>query len=833
VRAEEKFSIVGIGASAGGLEALEGFFKGLPANPDAAFVIVTHLNREQESFLHEIVSRYTRLPVSVAQDGVAISRNRVYVMPPDVLLGIHGGRLQIKKRSESFRHEFKPIDVFLSALAYDQGECAVSVILSGADGDGTLGTKAVKEAGGLTLAQVADGHGPRHPVMPDTAIAAGFVDLAIPVDRMGAKIAEYAQAFLRREAIAADNDGPFGKAHEEVYTLLRSQTGHDFSGYKPKTFVRRMQRRMHIMQVETAEEYVERLHRDPKEVAALFRDLLINVTDFFRDPAPFEKLKELVIPKLFEDRGAADTVRVWVPGCSTGEEVYSIGILLREYMAGRSAVPRVQIFATDIDENALSVARAARYPEELLINVKGDRRRFFISEGGTAVVSKDVRELCIFSAHNLIRDPPFSRMDMISCRNLLIYFGPDLQHQVIPTFHYALRPNGFLFLGTSENVTQFPELFTATDKRHRIFRSRDDAPPSHPPVLSNAIKAPGRDDWAPRGGPKPIAALRQAIQAEVLERIAPPHVVVTGEGEIVHYSAKTGKYLEAPYGLPTRQLLGVARKGLRLDLQTLLREAGQSGQKRTREHVRVEGDDDRVQLITLSVEPMFDRSRETPLLLVSFIDEGQARTPEEEEVAAAANNLSLLDRELREMRDRLQAQIEEYEAALEELKSSNEELISLNEEAQSTNEELEASKEEMQSLNEELHTVNSELLSKVEALDRANSDLQNIFESTQIATVFLDKGLVTRIFTPDVSRIFNILPSDLGRPLTDITTRFPLPDLAADVKQVSKSGERLERAVRGEGDTNWLIRLNPYHNSDGRSDGVVVSFIEIRIPPER
>ncbi len=832
MRTDQKFPIVGIGASAGGIEALQGFFGGLPADPGAAFVVITHLNPTHESFLHEILSRFTSLPVSVAAEGIRLTPNHVYVMPPDVLLGIEDGTLRIKQRPSRRLQEIKPVDIFLSALAKDRGECAVSVILSGADGDGTLGTKAVKEAGGLTLAQVRDGHGPAYPDMPATAIAAGVVDLALPVEQMGAKIVEFSQGFLASDTSmseAPDGEHSSEKAREELYTLLRNQTGHDFSGYKTKTFLRRIQRRMHIGQLDNVEAYIEWLRRDPKEVQALFRDLLISVTDFFRDGEAFEKLKELVIPKLFEERGAHDTVRVWVPGCATGEEVYSIGILMREHMATLTAVPRVQIFATDIDEKALSVARAARYPEELLQAVTGDRRRFFIPDGGTYVVSNEVRELCIFSTHNLIRDPPFSRMDLISCRNLLIYFGPDVQQQVIPIFHYSLRPGGYLFLGTAENATQCPELFLALDKKYRIFKSREDAPASHPPLLFSTPKAQWPDEWAPRSAAKSGAALRQEVETQVLERLAPPHVVVNQDGEIVYYSAKTGKYLEAPLGSPTRQLLAVTRRGLRLDLRTAVRECIQSSQKSVREHVHVETDDGRVQPVTISVEPVFNGNHDKRLLLIAFLDEGQAITAGEAEASSSGTSESTdrLERELRETRDRLQSQIEEYETALEELKSSNEELVSMNEEMQSTNEELEASREEMSSLNEELHTVNSELTAKVESLDRANSDLQNLFESTQIATVFLDKDLIIRIFTPGLSRFFNILPGDRGRPLSHITSRFPLPDLATDVRRVVDTGERLERVAKDEFGADFLIRLNPYRHSDGVVDGVVISFVEL------
>jgi len=417
----------------------------------------------------------------------------------------------------------------------------------------------------------------------------------------------------------------------------------------------------------------------------------------------------------------------------------------------------------------------------------------------------------------------------------LIYFGPDIQHDVIPIFHYSLRPSGHLLLGTSENITQFPELFVPVDKKNRIFRARDDVPTSHPAVLFNSSKVQRHNEWAAGAESRASSVARHEIESQVLERLAPAHVVVNNDGEVIHYSAKTGKYFEPPVGAPTRQLIAIARKGLRLDLRTAVRDCIQSGTKCIRQHVHLDTDDGRKQLVTISVEPIPSRNRDNPLLLVSFLDEGQPETAEQTEARFAKTSgeegAAQLERELHETRDRLQSQIEEYESALEELKSSNEELVSLNEEMQSTNEELEASKEEMQSLNEELHTVNLELTAKVDALDRANNDLKNLLASTEIATVFLDAALNIRMFTPGISRIFNILPSDRGRPLTHITSRFPMPGLAKDVSHVLSSGDRLERAAKDEAGAHLLIRLNPYHNSDSIIDGVVVSFIELSERP--
>lgn len=830
------FPIISLGASAGGIEALEGFFRGLPEQPGVALVIVTHLSPDRESLLHDILGRYTELPVSIATDGAQVEINHVYVMPADVVMTIENRKLRVRRNNS--RRERKPIDIFMSALAVDVGEFAGGVILSGGDSDGTLGVKAIKERGGITFAQVADGFGPQHPDMPDAAISSGLIDFAIPVEEMGPKLVEFVRANELLERMTGD--APDDREHQaigpslpEIYGILRNQIGHDFSGYKTKTFIRRVLRRMHVTQLNTIEAYVERLRQEPQEVAALFRDLLINVTNFFRDADAFEALAQSVIPKLFEGRGADDTVRIWIPGCATGEEVFSIAILAREHMDQLSAVPRVQIFATDIDERALAVARSARYPEALLDTVSSERRkRFFISDGGSFVVSKDVRELCIFSPHSVIRDPPFSRIDLVSCRNLLIYFGLDVQNQVIPTFHYALRPDGYLFLGTAENVSQFAELFAPIEKRHRIFRRRSDSASTvRLPIVLHGFRGGQTSASAPRRSALSGLALRQVVDEQVVDRFAPPHVVINRDGDLIYYSSRTGKYLEAPAGAPTRQLLTMARKGLRLDLRTLFREVVETGRAASRNGISLEIDEGGVQVVNLTIEPLGDRTAGEPLFLVLFSDQGPLLSREEAINRAQAGHEGAVihtERELRETRDRLQSMIEEYETALEELKSSNEELVSVNEEMQSTNEELEASKEELQSVNEELHTVNAELNGKIDALDRANSDLQNLFESTDVATVFLDKKLVIRSFTPAVGKIFNILPTDRGRPITDLSSRLDLAGFADHIRKVFSDGEPIERRIDSEGHgPNYLVRLAPYRDSDHRIEGIVITFVDV------
>jgi two-component system CheB/CheR fusion protein len=831
------FPIVGIGASAGGVEALEGFFHGLPHDTGCAFVIVTHLSPDRRSLLPEIVAGYTRMPVKTAEDGAPVRPNEVYILPADAVLEIEGGRLKVRQAS-AVRRVRKTVDVFFSALAKDQGEYAAGVVLSGGDGDGTLGVKAIKERGGFTLAQVGNGHGPQHPDMPNSAIASGMIDLAIPVEDMGQRLAEFARGFDMFDAMAeaeerADGDREAMERRQEICAILRNQVGHDFSGYKANTFLRRVQRRMQVNHLESLDAYIEQLRKDPKEVGALFRDLLINVTNFFRDPEAFKILEDQVVPKLFAGRGAEDSVRVWVPGCATGEEVFSIAMLLREHMDTLTATPRVQIFATDIDEPALAVARAGRYPEALLEGVSDQRRRrFFTHEDGSYVLAKAVRDLCVFSPHSVIRDPPFSRLDLISCRNLLIYFGPEAQNQVIPTFHYALRPGGHLFLGTSENLGPFAELFTPVDKKHRLFRSRGDAASvARAPLAISGLRMPAFVTPEHPAGRRQLAgiALRQATEAQVLERFAPAHVVVNRDGDVTYFSSRTGKYLEATAGAPTRQLLTLARKGLSLELRAVFREATESGRRATREGVVVEIEEDRVQRVDLSVEPLMEQGEER-LFLVVFSDVGpQLSRKDAAHLPGPSEEGALqLERELRDTRERLQSLIEEYETALEELKSSNEELVSVNEELQSTNEELEASKEELQSLNEELHTVNGELTGKVEQLDRINSDLTNLFESTRVATIFLDPNLVIRSYTPAVSRIFNILPSDKGRPLTDLVGNIDLPDLERDVRSVFKTGGTIEQTLhQKDGAAHYLLRLAPYRDGAQKIEGVVLTLVDV------
>ena len=822
------FPIVGVGASAGGIEALESFFKAMAPAPGMAFVIVTHLAPKRESLLPEILARDTQMPVLIAAHDQAVDLNHVYVAPADAVLDIEKGRLRIRPIEDG--RERAPIDSFFAALALDQGQYAIGIVLSGAGSDGTLGIKAIKEHGGLTLAQGADHSGPRHSSMPESAIASGLVDVAVPVEAMPEQLVAYVRSFdILSKSV--DKDDETEAIRRAICATLLDQTGHDFNGYKTRTFYRRVERRMQVLQLRSLEAYADRLRQDAGEVNTLFRDLLIGVTNFFRDAKAFEVLERLVVPRLLESKGSSDTIRVWVPGCATGEEVYSLAIMLREQIEQMRSRSKIQLFATDIDEAALAVARAGRYPDSLLKGVSKERLdRFFVLEGVSYVINKQIRDMCVFSSHSVVRDPPFSRMDLISCRNLLIYLNSELQGHVIPVFHYALKPNGFLFLGTSENISQHSALFTSVDKKSRVFQRREDgAVVPHLPTLFRRHGIPAGvtvEARAPMG-----RSLRQSVEARVLDRYAPPHVVVTREGDVINYSAGTGKYLEAPPGRPSRALMAMARRGLRLPLRAALQEAIESGRAAERDNVAVETEDDD-ELVKVTVEPLRDNGNDT-LYLVVFTELPTPATRDEPQGKPRKGrvhdpNLERIEHDLRETRERLQSMVEEYETAIEELKSSNEEMVSVNEELQSTNEELETSKEELQSVNEELQTVNHELTVKIDELDRANSDLRNLYESTEIATIFLDRDLIIRSFTPAVARIFNLIPGDRGRPLTDIAHHLDYAELAQDIQQVFGARQPIDRRVdRRDGAAHYIVRALPYWTGSGNVEGAVLTFIDV------
>ena len=825
--------IVGIGASAGGLEAFRAFFACMPADSGMAFVLVQHLAPDHRSMLVELLGTSTVMSVTEAEDGMPVAPNRVFVIPPDATLTIKDGILRVSTPAPAREHR-RPIDTFFCTLAEDQGESAVCIILSGAGSDGTLGLSTIKEHGGLTLAQAEADHIAMSG-MPRSAADTGLVDHVMPIDEMPAQLVEYQRHLIRVGA----RKGPDGTRQDmtdhlvRICALLRSELGHDFSQYKEKTLIRRVQRRMQVLRIDTVPEYIQRLRKEPRERELLFRELLIGVTRFFRDPEAFEALAESVIPQLLVNRGADDPIRVWVPGCATGEEAYSIAILLKEAMARLEVAPEVQIFATDINDQAVEIARTGRYRKTAIAGLSPERlERWFVDEGDHWCTVKHIREMCIFSVHSLIKDPPFSRLDLISCRNLLIYLESDLQTRVIRTFHYALRPGGHLLLGSSETVTRQAELFSTLDKKHRIFKRRDAAAVSLPSFpLSGAIPG-GPAGPAVAHAAAPAADRIDAGARRVIEKYAPAYVVIDSRHEILRFAGEIGKYLQPSPGVATLNLFTILQKELRPAAQTAIQQAIRSQQRSVYESLAVDIDG-KSRFVNLIVEALPGAEDEAQLYVVAFQDVarfGKDRDAEAPEATAGTGMAAVqeLERELRAVKAQFQVAIDELERTNEELKSANEEYQSVNEEFQSTNEELETSKEEQQSINEELQTVNAELSSKNDALGRANSDLQNLLESTQIATLFLDGDLRIKSFTPAITDIFHLRDSDRGRPITEIVARLSYADLKRDVNKVLRTLSVIEQEVRIPDDgATFIMRVRPYRTVDNIIDGVVITFVDI------
>jgi two-component system, chemotaxis family, CheB/CheR fusion protein len=811
--------IVGIGASAGGLEAFTRFFAAMPANSGMAFVLVQHLDPQRISMLVELLSAKTSMPVVAATDGTAVAADSVFVIPPNAVLTIIDGVLRVSQPAPAREHR-RPIDAFFTSLAEDQGERAACVILSGFGSDGTEGVRAVKEHGGLTLAQAEfDQHAKSG--MPSSAAATGLVDFVLPVEAMPERLMSYWSHLSGIE----HRKGPDGARHDmaeavaKICGLLRRALGHDFSEYKQNTVIRRIQRRMQVLQIDNPIDYFEHLRRTPSEIEALFRELLINVTGFFRDPDAFAAIHP-AIADIVANKENGDQIRVWVPACATGEEAYSIAILLAETVSDNSAgTPKLQIFATDIDEHAIITARAARYRESLLADVSEERRRrWFVREGDHYCPVKSIRESCIFSTHSVVKDPPFSKLDLIACRNLLIYLNTALQERILRTFHYALRSNGVLFLGTSESIGRQTNLYASVDKKHRIYRRRDtsSALPDFPLVVARGAadvtttaKSPATENNVEKNARR------------VMEKHLPAYVVVDRNHDVIRFSGETERYLGPSPGMASLNLFSLIRKALRTPTRSALQKALLTQEAVKHENLVVQANG-HSQLLDLIVEPLNDGN-----FVVAFAEQPAAATDRN---ASAPPELSsdTLERELAATRERLQATIDELETANEEMKSSNEEYQSVNEELQSINEELETSKEEMQSINEELQTVNAELNSKNEQLTRSVSDLTNLKNSTQIATIIVDNALHIRDFTPPTTAIFHLREGDRGRPVTELVNRLADANLEDDAGKVIRDLANIEREVMLKDiDTTFLMRMVPYWTIDNVIDGVVMTFVDI------
>jgi two-component system CheB/CheR fusion protein len=798
--------VVGLGASAGGLEAFQNFLAAVPADSGQAFVLVQHLDPNHESMLAELLGRRTEMPVRQAADGMPIEANNVYLIPPNANMTIEKAHLRLSEFSEprGFR---RPIDVFFRSLAFDQGSNAACVVLSGTGGDGAEGLRAVKEAGGLTLAQEPETA--KYDGMPKSAVATGLVDKVLAVRDMPAAIRDYFERGQSGVSTPPDVTDFLLKVSE----ILRFRIGHDFSQYKRTTMMRRVQRRMQVVGV-SGGEYLERLRDNAVEAELLFRDLLINVTCFFRDAEAFNALREEVIPELFKGKGAGDTIRIWTPGCSSGEEAYSLAILLAEALSRARVRPSVQIFATDIDEAMLQKARTASYPHTAVRDVPIELLdRYFFAQEDDYVLSQQIRDMVRFSNHNLIKDAPFSRIDLLVCRNLLIYLDIPLQQRLIPVFHYALRQRGWLFLGTAENIANRVDLFHTIDAGSRIFQRKGLL--RQPVSMPLSVGALAHTSVA-RNGNRPIVAAERpdAAARRMMERYAPAHVVVNSAGDITHASSRTSRYMELAEGRPTHKVTDLAKRGLRSAIRNLLESARQSGRRTIKRDIKMVDEDER-RLVDVVADPI----NEEEILLV-FQDSAAQRQEEYQDAEldtdshAEEQRFKQLEDELDETRTRLRTTVEELETSNEELKSSNEEMMSMNEELQSTN--------------EELATVNEELKNKVDQLARSNSDLQNFIESTQVPTVVLDKRMRIRSFTPATRALFRFQEQDKGRPLSDLFSRADRGMLEGLSRKVLATGEPLEQELNiEEGRESFVLRVMPYRDAVGSTDGVILVFSDV------
>lgn len=819
-------TVVGIGASAGGLRALQLFFEAVPADSGMAYVVIMHLDRERESRIAEILQDRTPVPVTQVTRATVVEADHVYVIPPGYDLAMEGATIRVLERGDGPQHA--PVDLLFRTLADAYGANAVGVVLSGTGTDGTPGIRFIKEAGGITVAQLPEEAG--YDGMPASAIATGQVDLVLPSSRIPAELIR-----LRRMPSPLPEDAPPADVEAglaQVFATLRGRTSHDFSLYKRSTVLRRLERRLKFNGVDELEGYLPVLRESETEAAALVRDLLISVSAFFRDPEAFAALAG-VVPTLFEGKGPDDAVRVWVAGCATGEEPYSLAILLDEHAATLEHPPQVQVFATDIDEKGYAWGREALYPASAVAEIPPDRlQRYFTQEAGGFRVRKLLRERVLFAVHNVLRDPPFSRLDLVSCRNLLIYLQPEAQERVMETFHYALRPGGLLFLGASESAGG-DGLFAPAAGPQRIFRrdaARHRTPPRHSaadPVPTGARPPSGVEGDRSRQG-----FSFGALHLRMLEAYAPPSLVVDERLEVVHLSGRAGRYLHLAEGEPSHNLVDLTRGDLRMELRAALHRAFQLGIPTVRDvRVDADGDGDGGRVVTLQVHPSGADEGAERFVVVVFEEqaelEAEAAEVEEPGGGGQGRSVARLEEELRRAKDRLESVSAAGDRTVEELQSANEELRSINEEQKAASEELETSREEIQSINEELLTVNQEHQATIEELKRTNADLQNLIESTEIGTVFVDRAMRIRRYTPAAGALFNFVVSDQGRPLAHITHRLDYAGLVEDVESVLASLERIEREVSSAAGGWYAVRINPYRSPEGGVDGAVVTFFDV------
>ena len=826
------FPVAGIGASAGGLDALKRLVSRLRPDPGMAFIVVEHLDPTRESFLADILAQSTQLPVHQAEDGEQVERNHVYVIPPNVNLGVAGGRMRFLRRDESPAPHL-PIDYLFRSLAEDQQSLAVGVVLSGSGADGTQGVCEIKAAGGITFSQAPATA--QFDAMPTSAIRSTSIDFILAPEEIGGHLSTIgAHPYLAPVPATDLMAGSHREAlFRQILTIIQNVTGVDFSLYRSTTIKRRIMRRMAVNGKRSLEAYLPELEADRAEVDALFRDLLINVTSFFRDPSLFEALKKEVFPALMEGRPPTMPIRVWVPGCSSGQEAYSIAMALTEFFDDLDFRPLIQIFATDLaDPVTLDRARAGVYPDTIEAEVSAARlQRFFQPVDGNFRVEKSIRDMCIFARQNVTADPPFSHLDIISCRNVLIYLETPLQQRLLPTFHYALNPNGFLILGTAETVGDQADLFELIDRSHKIYARR--AGSSRIPL--RPLHSSSRPSFPlPTLMPRPAASGPYDLQKEadrvLLSRFAPPGVLLNSRFEVLQFRGRTGRYLESPTGEPTTSVLKLAREGLFFELRSALNEVTETGTVTTRDQVPFRHDGElvslRIEVLPVRLPHLTERG-----YLVLFDEQprasGTAVPPAPGEATVETEELLQLRREVVAMREYLQALIEQQYTSNEDLRAANEEILSGNEELQSANEELETAKEELQCANEELTTVNEQLQQRNVDLIRSNYDLVNFLSSADLPLMMVDRDLRLQRITDAARRILDLHMEDAGFPVSYLQAALPVEDLATRIQQVMTSFESLQQEIQDRTGRWYLLRIHPYRAGKSDAEGAVLVLLDI------
>ena len=828
--ASRLFPIIGIGASAGGLEALELFLRRVPPKSGMAFVIVQHMDPTHKGILAELLQRATAMPVVQVKDRTRVKPDCVYVIPPNKDMSILHGVLHLLAPVAP-RGLRLPIDFFFRSLADDRQERSIGVILSGMGSDGRLGLRAIKEKAGVVFVQAPatakfDG-------MPRSAVGAGLADVVAPVEELPDKISAYLKhtPYIAQPEKTADDKTQ--SALEKAVILLRAQTGHDFSLYKKTTVYRRIERRMGIHQIDKITDYVRYLRENPQETKLLFKELLIGVTSFFRDPAAWEQLKREVISALVAGCNPGQTLRAWTPGCSTGEEAYSLAIVFKEALDQLQPVGNrmLQIFATDLDRDAVDKAREGIFPANIAADVSPERLgRFFVQTERGYQIDKSIRETVIFAPQNVIMDPPFTKLDILICRNLLIYLTPELQKKLLPLFHYSLNPGGCLFLGTAETIDGFTDLFATLDGKWRLYRRLEFSPRVESFDFPSRFVPPQPSASQQQKALQPTANLQTLADQLLLQRYSPAAVLVNEKGDILYINGKTGKYLEPAAGKANWNIFAMAREGLRHELSGAFKKALRQKGAVILMGVKV-GTNGGTQAVNVTVQPLAESEVMKGTVMIVFRDVAMppAMKPPDKakRVSARSAQVAELERDLQQARQEAQIARDEMQTSQEELKSANEELQSSNEELQSTNEELTTSKEEMQSMNEELQTLNRELQAKVDELSLASNDMKNLLESTDIAILFLDNALNVRRFTAQASKLIKLIPTDVGRPITDMATDLVYPEFYDDVREVLRTLVFVEKEVITRDGCWSMARIMPYRTMDNRIDGVVITFTDI------